>query len=160
MSVTVEQAIDRLTAQGHAEADVVAVVDALIAAGLELEQPDDGTVLTEGEVELVRADLVQRSRMTGPEVLLVRRRLAMTVDELAESLAVNPRTVRAWESGRDTPGEWLRPTLDQELAAIDARAREAVEQGHFELVRGSSRDLATAMRARELDQWILLDWTN
>ncbi len=40
-------------------------------------------------------------RMTGAELAAWRHLLGLTLDELAETLAVNVRTTRSWESGRD-----------------------------------------------------------
>lgn len=40
-------------------------------------------------------------RLTGAEFAARRHLLGLTLDQLAAVLGVNPRTVRAWESGRD-----------------------------------------------------------
>ena len=40
-------------------------------------------------------------RLTGAELAARRHLIGVTLDELATILHVNPRTVRAWESGRD-----------------------------------------------------------
>ena len=40
-------------------------------------------------------------RMTGAELAALRHLLGLTLDGLADALGVNPRTTRAWESGRD-----------------------------------------------------------
>jgi len=46
-----------LADEGYAVADVEAAIDSMIAAGLELDQPDEGLVLTGTEVDLLRDQL-------------------------------------------------------------------------------------------------------
>ncbi|WP_190824721.1 hypothetical protein [Saccharopolyspora pogona] len=55
--VTAEQAVTTLTAEGHDRADVVAAIDSLIVAGLELPQPDEGTVISDAEMQVLRDQL-------------------------------------------------------------------------------------------------------
>lgn len=43
--------------------------------------------------------------MTPAEVAATRRLIGLTVDQLADRLGVNPRTVRGWESGKYSPGD-------------------------------------------------------
>lgn len=52
-------------------------------------------------------------RMTGGELQTVREYLGLTGDALAAILGVNPRTVRAWESGRDPIPERVRGEVEQ-----------------------------------------------
>lgn len=55
------------------------------------------------------------TRMPSAELQTVREYLGLTLDALAHLLTVNPRTVRAWESGRD-----LIPTrIREEVEAIE-----------------------------------------
>ena len=54
---TAEQAVEILTAEGYAKDDVVAVIDSLIDAGLDLPQPDEGTVISNGEMQVLREQL-------------------------------------------------------------------------------------------------------
>lgn len=66
------------------------------------------------------------ARMTGHELQAIREYLALTQDELAAVLGVNPRTTRAWEQDRDpipyrVPGELARIEAYTE-AVIDALA--------------------------------------
>lgn len=164
-TVSAETVVDELSRVWDRD-DVIAAVDALIDAGLDIEdQPDDDTILTAGEVELVRSQLTVSERLSGPDVALARHTLAMTVSELGRSLPnpqtgapLNERTIRSWESGRDVPGVWVRHALDVLVDEVDRLARQAVAVGVFELRRGESRDLAVAARARQLDPWIRLDW--
>lgn len=55
--MTADDALIALVNEGYDRADVVAVIDSLINAGLELDQPDDATMLTAGELDLVRTQL-------------------------------------------------------------------------------------------------------
>ena len=50
---------DMLVGEGLNRADVLAVIDSLIDAGLELDQPDTGTVLSQPEVGVLRAQLTE-----------------------------------------------------------------------------------------------------
>lgn len=43
--------------------------------------------------------------MTPLEVSAIRRMVGLTVDQFADRLDVNPRTVRGWESGKYSPSE-------------------------------------------------------
>ena len=61
-------------------------------------------------------------RMTAAEFAAWRHLLGLTLDELAAALAVNPRTTRAWESGRDP----IPARVADELAAMDAEHRKLV----------------------------------
>ena len=61
-------------------------------------------------------------RMTAAEFAAWRHLLGLTLDELAAALAVNPRTTRAWESGRDP----IPARIAGELAALEVEHRELV----------------------------------
>lgn len=52
-------------------------------------------------------------RMSGAEFAAHRHLVGLTLDELATTLGVNPRTARAWETGRDPISLWVRPELAQ-----------------------------------------------
>jgi hypothetical protein len=54
---TAEQTVTTLTCEGYPEADVLAAIDSLIEAGLELDQPDDGRIISAAEVDVLRAQL-------------------------------------------------------------------------------------------------------
>jgi|GEM_PF-3751675 len=55
--LTVEAAANQLVAEGYARDDVVAAIDSLIDAGLSLDQPDEGYVITGDELGVLRAQL-------------------------------------------------------------------------------------------------------
>jgi hypothetical protein len=61
------QVIDRMVAEGHDRADVQAAFDSMADAGFELDQPDDGYVLSEDEVEMLY-DQVGSTYLTEGEV--------------------------------------------------------------------------------------------
>ena len=63
-------------------------------------------------------------RMTAGEFAAWRHLLGLTLNELAEALAVNPRTTRAWESGRDP----IPARVTDELAALDVEHRALAGQ--------------------------------
>ena len=52
--------------------------------------------------------------LTGAELAARRHLIGVTLDELATILHVNPRTVRAWESGRDN----IPARITDEMAAL------------------------------------------
>lgn len=54
---TAEQAVNTLVAEGHDRAAVTAAFDSLVDAGLELDQPDEGYLLTAAEVDVLRDQL-------------------------------------------------------------------------------------------------------
>lgn len=55
--ITANQALAALVSEGYLRGDVVAAIDSLIDTELELPQPDDHWVFTQGEVEALRAQL-------------------------------------------------------------------------------------------------------
>lgn len=54
---TADDALAVLVAEGHHTNDVHAAIDSLIDAGLELDQPDDGHVISAAELDLLREQL-------------------------------------------------------------------------------------------------------
>ena len=62
----------------------------------ELDIPAEFRPVEDGDSPYAGAD-----RLTGAEFAARRHLIGVTLDELATILHVNPRTVRAWESGRD-----------------------------------------------------------
>jgi hypothetical protein len=62
------------------------------------------------------------ARMDGGELQMVREYLGLTIESLAGMLAVNPRTVRSWESGRDPIPERVRI----EVEAVEGTTAQAV----------------------------------
>lgn len=75
-----------------------------------------------------------------PSVMLQTKResLGLTIETMANLLMVNPRTVRAWESGRDLIPERIREEVeaieDFTQSIIDALAEELEEDGQAYLV--------------------------
>lgn len=63
-------------------------------------------------------------RMTGGELQTVREYLGLTGDRLAAILHVQPRTLRAWESGKDPIPYRIR----EEVEAVEATTADAVGQ--------------------------------
>lgn len=61
-------------------------------------------------------------RMTGGELQTVREYLGLTGDALAGILGVQPRTLRAWEAGRDPIPYRVR----EEVEAVEAATARAV----------------------------------
>lgn len=55
--LTTDQVVAILVSEGHEPADVVAAIDSLINAGLELDQPEEGRAFTTGEVDVLRDQL-------------------------------------------------------------------------------------------------------
>lgn len=63
-------------------------------------------------------------RMTGAEFAAHRHLIGLTLDELADTLGVNPRTTRAWETGRDL----IPARIPAELGALVAEHGRLAEQ--------------------------------
>ena len=62
--------------------------------------------------------------LTGAELAARRHLIGVTLDELATILHVNPRTVRAWESGRDS----IPARITDEMGALIDDHTELVQQ--------------------------------
>ena len=63
-------------------------------------------------------------RMTGAEFAAHRHLIGLTLDELADTLGVNPRTTRAWEAERDP----IPARIPAELGALVAEHGRMAEQ--------------------------------
>lgn len=64
----------------------------------------DDTVLSGEYADMIRETWTAGDtdeRMAGAELAVTRHLLGLSVDDLADELEVNPRTVRSWEQGRD-----------------------------------------------------------
>ena len=64
-------------------------------------------------------------RMTGAEFAAHRHLIGLTLDELADTLGVNPRTTRAWETGRDL----IPARIPAELGHFRPRTCAPLNQG-------------------------------
>lgn len=90
-------------------------------------------------------------RMDGGELQTIREFLGLTIDALAGMLRnrdgapVNPRTVRAWESGRDLIPESVR----EQVEAIEAMTAQAV--GELVDALRDARDPAVVVYRRDED---------
>lgn len=54
---TYQAATDLLVTEGYDRDDVTALLDSVINAGLELDQPDEGTLFSADELDTVREEL-------------------------------------------------------------------------------------------------------
>jgi hypothetical protein len=54
---TTDQAINTLVNEGFSSFDAEAAFNSLVDAGLDLDQPDDGYVITSAELDVLRAQL-------------------------------------------------------------------------------------------------------
>lgn len=75
------------------------------------------------------------ARMAGAELATHRHRLGFTPEDLAEVLDVNPRTIRAWEAGRDpipyrVPEE-IAALIDEHDGVVVEMTREPVRRIHI-----------------------------
>ena len=78
--------------------------------------------------------------MSPAEVAALRHMLGLSLDAFARVLGVNPRTVRAWENGRDDMSE----TSSQAVWALARRHDELVrEYANAEAVIVIDRDMPT-----------------
>jgi hypothetical protein len=57
VAIDAQAAIDALVTEGHPRDDVQAAFDSMVDAGFQLDQPDEGYVLTPGEVDVLREQL-------------------------------------------------------------------------------------------------------
>lgn len=90
-------------------------------------------------------DTAPDGRMTGGELQTVREYLGLTGDALAAMLGVNPRTLRAWEAGRDPIPERVREEVEQ----IEADTAAAV--GELVAALEDMRDPAVAVYRTDAD---------
>jgi len=66
----------------------------------------------------------QKRRMDPGELQTIREALGLTGDHLAAMLSVNPRTLRAWEAGREP----IPRRVGGEVEVIEEYTRGAVEE--------------------------------
>ena len=103
--------------------------------------------------------------MTPAMIAATRRLIGLTVDQLAEALRVNPRTVRGWESGRYSPSDGpvrdlleLRGEHDAETDALT----DAAQSGDVVLPDGPRPQgwyLALAARVLDRESGALVTWS-
>ncbi|NNG20482.1 hypothetical protein HJ590_13085 [Naumannella sp. ID2617S] len=116
---------------------------------------------------------MSEGRMSAAEFACWRHLLGLTLDELADELAVHPRTVRSWEVGQQSGGR-PAPVPDgvvSELAEMK-REHDALVQRILDAedVMGIVRDksaaapmprgwyVAAAARAMERDPDLMVEW--
>lgn len=61
--------------------------------------------------------------MNNAELRVVREGLGLSVTDMAEHFGVNPRTVRSWESGRDSVPPWVA----EGMGLLEAVAKDEVD---------------------------------
>lgn len=71
--------------------------------------------------------------MTGPRLAALRHRLGWSTNELAKQLDVNPRTVRAWNSGRDPVPVGVMLELDELLIEHELDVHNSLQTGRLEI---------------------------
>lgn len=96
--------------------------------------------------------------MTAAELAAWRHLLGLTLAELAHELGVNPRTVRAWESGRYP----IPHRITDELAALKARhdllVADMISAGHVTIPRTPGRGWDVAAAARAMTHGVSIEW--
>lgn len=83
--------------------------------------------------------------MSGAELQTVREYLGLTIESMAGMLSVNPRTFRAWESGKDP----IPYRVPDEVAQIEAYTAQAV--GELVAALNDARDLVVEVYRRDED---------
>ena len=129
----------------------------------ELDIPAEFQPVTDGQSPYAGAD-----HLTGAELAARRHLIGVTLDELATILHVNPRTVRAWESGRDS----IPARITDELAGLIDEHTELVQQMlNSERIIRIARDktantlrprgwyIAAAARAIAEQPDLMVDWS-
>ncbi|MCB1290776.1 MAG: DUF1870 family protein [Mycobacterium sp.] len=84
-------------------------------------------------------------RMDPAELQMVREYLGLTIEALAGMLAVNPRTIRSWEAGRDPIPDRIRV----EVEGIEQDTAAAV--GELVAALGDARDPSAVLYRRDED---------
>ncbi len=104
--------------------------------------------------------------MTPAEVAAHRRLTGLTGDQLATQLGVNPRALRAWESGRDVMPEGAAADLRTLVQGNRALARRMATADTVVVIpRGDGHDgfppgwyLQAAAMALVLEPDLMLEW--
>ena len=106
-------------------------------------------------------------RMTGAEMAAWRHLLGLTLDELAEALAVNVRTTRSWESGRDPIPLRIRAEVAGLVVEHGELAARMVDDGRPVAItrdkavpspRPRGWRVAAAARALAVEPELMVDW--
>ena len=129
----------------------------------ELDIPAEFQPVKDSESPYAGAD-----HLTGAELAARRHLIGVTLDELATILHVNPRTLRAWESGRDN----IPARITDEMGALIDDHTELVQQMlNSERIIRIDRDktvntprprgwyVAAAARAIADQQDMMVDWS-
>ena len=108
-------------------------------------------------------------KLTGAEFAARRHLIGLTLDELAAALGVNPRTTRAWESGRDRVpariGGELSALIAEHTALVDrlldAGAPVVIPWNRAARVAGRPRGwfVAAVARAVAVEPDVEADWS-
>jgi DNA-binding XRE family transcriptional regulator len=107
-------------------------------------------------------------RITGAEFAAYRHLIGLTIDELAAALRVNPRTARAWESGRDPISTWVPEELDALVLEHRALALRLADDGRPIAIRRDKTAaadkprgwyIAAAARAMEVKPDLQVEWS-
>lgn len=103
----------------------------------------------------LRDELAEDDPLNPAELRAAREYLGLTGDHLAKRLAVNPRTLRSWEQGRDPIPGRIRPEIAELKAAADKAVAEMVEscQGEDEPVLITYRDDEEYLAANRGGRW-------
>lgn len=78
-------------------------------------------------------------RMTAGHFTVLRHLTGLSVDELAQELDVNPRTVRAWGAGRDPIPERIEQEMNTLLDRQNKLADEIITSGEPVILRNGER---------------------
>ena len=106
-------------------------------------------------------------RMTGAEMAAWRHLLGLTLDELAEALAVNVRTTRSWESGRDPIPLRIRAEVATLVVEHGELAARMVDDGRpVAITRDKAAPsprprgwyVAAAARALAVEPGLMVEW--
>lgn len=101
--------------------------------------------------------------MNGAEFALLRYELGLSLSQIAAFLDVNPRTVRAWNSGRDPIPQGVLLELDDLVHEHQLEVDDAAAAGFLDLPYGSGEAgwwLSVAAAARRRDPGLVVRWNS
>lgn len=99
--------------------------------------------------------------MNGAEFALLRYKLGLSLSQVADFLDVNPRTVRAWNAGRDPIPDGVLLDLDDLQLEHEIAVRKVLEDGYIAIPYNTpdvAWNLAVAASARRKDPDIVVTW--